>query len=117
MCWKAVVVLDRQRGEGRCVEAPRPLLNHPDGWVKAAPADPGDAPCRPRRSSTLRGADQFQRWTAPRPTVLASERSSLRPTPSRGSPDGATTRYGIPVERAVNRTMHQDHKNLWKTSP
>src|SRR5689334_5885181 len=115
-CWKAVAALGRRRGVGHCVGVLR-HPNHPDGLVKAAPAGPGDAPCPPRRSWTLPGAGRFPRWTAPRPTTPASERSFPRPTPSRGSPDGATTRYGILVKAAVNRTMPKGHKNLWKTYP
>ena len=80
-----------------------------------APADPADAPCRPPHFSKHPTAGLSRRSTAPHPKASASGRSSLRPTPSRGSPDGATTRYGKPLEAGVNNSLPASHKNLWKT--
>jgi hypothetical protein len=88
---------------------------HRAEWATAALADPADAPCRQRHFLTRPAAGQSRPWRGLHPTMREAGRSFLRPTPSRGSPDGATTRYGKQTSAAVNTLLSVNHKNLWKT--
>ncbi len=112
--WTTAAGSGRPPGAGRTASA---LLrrSHRGGSAMVAPANPADAPCRPPHFSKHPTAGLSRRSTAPHPKASAAGQSSLRPTPSRGSPDGATTRYGKPLGAGVNNSLPASHKNLWKT--
>jgi hypothetical protein len=113
-CWKVEATWVPPRAVASSVAARCYQIRRAE-WAKVALANRADAPCPQRHFSRRPAAGQSRRSSVLRPTTYAAGKSFLRPTPSRGPPDGATTRYGKQTSAFVNTSLLVNHKNLWKT--